>query len=321
LLIGLKNKIIFSNRDKQRISILQPLKDIKELFTEENIIPKNAINWLYNISPLIGVTASISILLYLPVAGFYPILYNKGDLILILFLLVYPFLSKALTGFSSGSLTGAISAKKELATMTAYSFPLIIIIISIAWRLSLEGKSYVFSILKISSITIWPLVGPLGFIGFIILIMVFIIIISNNTYIFSSNNKENNLTNSNGYLHQLSCRSKAMFILSDAVINLATATLFIALFFPYSVSKVLNLEGYTAYAFNLVFYIIKIFLVICISSFIARILTSRLKNVQIIYTYWVTLTLLSLVGLICIMWDQTIMINFNLETVFDIIGI
>ena len=99
------------------------------------------------------------------------------------------------------------------------------------------------------------------------------------------------------------------------------ASLIVALFFPYNLSPLLGLESYFAFSIDIIFYLIKVFLVILFSVTLIRVAIARLKIDQIVYTYWVPLTLLSLVGLICIMWDQTIMTNFGLEPLFEMIGL
>jgi len=65
--------------------IRQPFRDVVKLFTKENIVPENAIPWIFNLAPLVGLVATISILLYLPLGGFQPLFPGKGDLILILY--------------------------------------------------------------------------------------------------------------------------------------------------------------------------------------------------------------------------------------------
>ena len=67
--------------------IRQPFRDVVKLFTKENIVPENSISWIFNLAPLVGLIATISILFYIPLGGFEPLLSTKGDLILILYLL------------------------------------------------------------------------------------------------------------------------------------------------------------------------------------------------------------------------------------------
>ena len=70
--------------------IRQPFRDVVKLFTKENIVPNNAIAWVFNWAPLIGLVGTISILLYLPIGGMAPIANSSGDLILVLYLLMIP---------------------------------------------------------------------------------------------------------------------------------------------------------------------------------------------------------------------------------------
>ena len=62
-------------------------------------------------------------------------------------------------------------------------------------------------------------------------------------------------------------------------------------------------------------------LVIVFSVTLIRVAVARLKIDQIIYTYWVPLTLLALVGLICVMWDISIMNNFDLDPLLHMVGL
>ena len=126
--------------------IRQPFRDVVKLFTKENIVPENAISWIFNLAPLLGLVAVISILLYLPIGGFIPLFSASGDLILILYLLIIPSLAMVIGGFSSGSPYATVGAQREMATMIAYEFPLAIIIVTIAWRLNIQGGSAVFAL-------------------------------------------------------------------------------------------------------------------------------------------------------------------------------
>ena len=120
---------------------------------------------------------------------------------------------------------------------------------------------------------------------------------------------------------EYSGRNLAMFYLTDGVKTIVMASLIVALFFPYNLSPLFGFGSYPAFAIDILFYLVKILLVILFSVTLIRVAVARLKIDQIVYTYWVPLTLLSLVGLICIMWDQTIMANFGLNTVFEMLGL
>jgi len=301
--------------------IIQPFRDVIKLFTKENIIPENAIPWVFNLAPIAGLIAAISILLYLPIGGFPPLLANMGDLILILYLLIIPSLAMVIGGFASGSPYSTIGAQREMATMIAYEFPLAIIIISIAWKLSIDGVTNVFTLSSISSSPIWTTAGPLGFIGFLILLFALIIVTPAELSKIPFDSPEAETEIAGGLLVEYSGRNLAMFYLTDGVKTIVMASLIVAIFFPFDLSPLLGLNNYPAFAIDIIFYLLKIFLVILFSVTLIRVAVARLKIDQIVYTYWVPLTLLSLVGLICIMWDQTIMVNFGLDPLFEMLGL
>jgi formate hydrogenlyase subunit 4 len=95
-----------------------------------------------------------------------------------------------------------------------------------------------------------------------------------------------------------------MFYLTDAVKTVVMASIIVAIFFPYNLSPLLGLGSYPAMAVDIIFYLIKVLIIIVFSVTLIRVAIARLKIDQIVYTYWVWFTLLALVGLILIMWDR-----------------
>jgi len=313
---GIDRKISAHMQGRIGPPIIQPFRDVRKLFTKENIVPENAIPWIFNLIPLLGLVATITILIYLPIGGFPPIISWAGDLILILYLLIFPSLALVIGGFSSGSPYAIVGAQREMATMIAYEFPLAIIIISLAWKLTQVGSENVFALTTIANNPIWNNVtGPLGFIGFAILLFVLIIVTPAELSKIPFDAPEAETEIAGGLLVEYSGRNLAMFYLTDAVKTVVMASIIIALFIPYNLSSLsmLGLESgsYLAYAVDIIFYLVKLFLVILFSVTVIRVAIARLKIDQIVYTYWIPLTLLSLVGLILIMWDGFIMNTFG----------
>ena len=305
---GIDRKIAAHMQGRIGPPIRQPFRDITKLFVKENVVPDNAIPWLFNLIPLIGLVATISILMYVPLGGFPPILSYGGDLILILYLLIIPSLAMVLGGFSSGSPYAIVGAQREMATMIAYEFPLAIIIVSLAWKLTQLGSTNVFALSTIISTPIWNNVaGPLGFIGFAILLLVLILVTPAELSKIPFDSPEAETEIAGGLLVEYSGRNLAMFYLTDGVKTVVMASLVVALFFPYNISGFLGLDMYVGYAADIIFYLVKVLLVIVFSVTLIRVSIARLKIDQIVYTYWIPLTLLSLVGLILIMWDGWVM--------------
>ncbi len=309
---GIDRKISAHMQGRIGPPLRQPFRDVRKLFTKENIVPENAIPWIFNLIPLLGLVATITILIYLPIGGFQPIISWGGDLILILYLLIFPSLALVIGGFASGSPYAVVGAQREMATMIAYEFPLAIIIISLAWKLSQVGGENVFALSTIVGNPIWNSVtGPLGFIGFAILLFVLIIVTPAELSKIPFDAPEAETEIAGGLLVEYSGRNLAMFYLTDSVKTVVMASIIVALFIPYNLSTlpILGLQSgtYIAYAVDVIFYLIKLFIVILFSVTLIRVAIARLKIDQIVYTYWIPLTLLSLVGLIFIMWDGFIM--------------
>jgi formate hydrogenlyase subunit 4 len=301
---GIDRKISAHMQGRIGPPIRQPFRDVRKLFTKENVVPENAIPWIFNFAPLLGLVATISILLYLPVGGFNPILSWSGDLILILYLLIIPSLAMVIGGFSSGSPYATVGAQREMATMMAYEFPLAIIIISIAWKLTQVGAENVFALSTIAASPVWEAVsGPLGIIGFLILLLVLVIVTPAELSKIPFDAPEAETEIAGGLLVEYSGRNLAMFYLTDGVKTVVMASIIVALFFPYNLSPLAGAEGYLAHALDALFYLLKVFLVVLFSVTLIRVGIARLKIDQIVYTYWIPLTLISLVGLILVMWD------------------
>jgi len=320
---GIDRKISAHMQGRIGPPIIQPFRDIRKLFSKENIVPDNAVTWVFNLAPLVGLISTITILLYLPIGGFDPIASGYGDLILILYLLIIPSLAMVIGGFSSGSPYATVGAQREMATMIAYEFPLAIIIVTFAWMLGNSavglGLENVFSIAVITANPIWNSVGILGFIGVIILLFVLVLVTPAELSKIPFDAPEAETEIAGGLFAEYSGRNLGIFYLADGVKTVVMATVIIALFFPWNLSPFLNLAAGTipAMAIDIIFYLVKVFLIILFSVTLIRVAIARLKIDQIVYTYWVWITLIALVGLIFIMWDR----QFGLETVVNMLGL
>ena len=104
-----------------------------------------------------------------------------------------------------------------------------------------------------------------------------------------------------------------MFYLTDGVKTIAMASIIVALFFPYNLSNYIGGLGvYGGYIVDIIFFLIKVFVVIFFSVTLIRVAIARLKIDQIVYSYWIPFTLISLIGLILVMWDGAITNWFGL---------
>ena len=253
--------------------IRQPFRDIVKLFTKENIIPENSIPWIFNMAPFIGLVSTISILLFIPIGGFEPVLGGLltdgsgnpliyGDLILILYLLLIPSLAMVIGGFASGSPYSTVGAQREMATMISYEFPLAIIIVGFAWAINRnitnlnstipDPSDYLsknaFSITELTKIptsvtaegvingtsTIWGIVGIVGIIGLLILLFVLILVTPAELSKIPFDSPEAETEIAGGLLAEYSGRNLGLFYLTDGVKTIVMASIIVTLFFPWN---------------------------------------------------------------------------------------
>ena len=306
---GIDRKIAARMQSRVGPPVRQPFRDVIKLFLKENVVPRHATKWLFNLSPVIALASSMTILLYLPMGSFGPILSTEGDLILILYLLIIPSLAMVLGGFASGSPYATVGAQREMVLMMSLEFPLAVVIVSLAWRLKEVGVSNPFSLVSISSNPIWNNVGVVGMVGCSILLLVLLLITPGELSKIPFDVPEAETEIAGGLLAEYSGRNLAMFYLTDAVKTVVVASLIVTLFFPYNLSPFLSFSGITAYIVDFLFYLFKLFLVILFAVTMVRVGVARLKIDQVTAVYWINLTLLALIGLVLLMFDKILVMK------------
>ena len=300
---GIDRKIVAHMQGRVGPPIRQPFLDVIKLMSKENIVPKHAVRWLFNAAPLICLASSVMLLLYVPWGGIDAILEGHGDLILILYLFAIPSIAMVAGGFASSSPFAAVGAQREVVTMISYELPLAVIIIGIAWKLSSIGGD-VFSMAFITAHPIWENVGLLGLIGIIMLLLSMIIVAPGELAKIPFDVAEAETEIAEGLTVEYSGRNLAMFYMADGVKIFAFSALIIALFFPYGIASLLSLNGVIASVADFLFFLLKVFIVMLFSVTLIRAGVARLRITQVVTGYWVTITLIALIGLVLLMWDS-----------------
>lgn len=284
--------------------LTQPFTDVRKLLAKENVVPENAIPWLFNLAPIIALASAITILFYLPIGGFAPVLSGGGDLILVMYLLTLPALALVAGGFASGSPYATVGAQREMVTMIAYEFPLAIVVVAIAWRLAAAGISLPFSLATIEANPVWGLVGPLGAIGLLILLIVLLIVTPAELSRVPFDTPEAETELAGGILVEYSGKNLALFSLTQGVKTVAMASLVVALFFPYRLAAIAGISGFAGAVIDLLVYIVLITLVAFISVSVIRVSMARFRINQVVSVYWIYLAIAGLAGLLLVMVDQ-----------------
>ncbi len=287
--------------------VRQPFIDLSKLLVKQNVVPANAIPWLFNGAPLLALASAITILLYIPMAALpgLPVLGLQGDLVLIMYLLLIPGLAMVAGGLASGSPYATIGAQREMVTMIAYELPLASTVIAFAWKLAQMNVANPFSLSTLAATPIWTLVGPVGFMGLLLLLATMILVVPGELGRIPFDAPEAETEIAGGLLVEYSGRNFALFSLSLAVKTIVVTSLLVALFFPWNLTDFVAISccPYLASAANAAFFLLKLFVVLFFSVTLVRISVARFRITQVVDVYWKVLGALSIVGLLLVMVD------------------
>ena len=304
---GIDRKLAARMQARVGPPLRQPFLDFFKLMIKENIVPENAVPWIFNGVPIMTLVSSISILFYLPISNISPLLSGYGDIILIIYLLTLPAVGMVVGGFVSGSPYANIGAQREMVMMMSYELPLVTTVVALGWKLSkVYPQLNVFSLAIINAHPIWGLVGPLGFVGAILLLITLAIVTPGELSKIPFDVPEAETELAGGLLVEYSGRNLAIFSLADAVKTIVMTSLTVVLFFPYNLSPLFALSGVFALIIDLLFFFVKLFLVMFMEVTFIRVAAARLKIDQVSYAYWVPLSLIGLLGLALIALDTII---------------
>lgn len=284
--------------------IRQPFIDVDKLMMKETIVPKNAVSWLFNLMPVVALVSSLALLLYVPFMGLQPLLGAYGDLIVILYLLIFPSLALVIGGFASSSPYATVGAQREMVAMISYEFPLAITIIAIAWLMSMvgSGPAAAFDILHISMNPVWQFVGPIGSLGLVLLFVVLLFVTTGELGAIPVDAAEAETEIAGGLLAEYSGRNLALFYMANAVKMVVLGSIIIALFLPMNITEYFGIYGYTLFTMtaNALFFLLKLFVVVFLSSTFIRIAIARFRITQVVKVYWGYTTFAALLGFLLI---------------------
>ena len=303
ILSGIDRRVVARMQARIGPPLLQPLTDVRKLLAKQNIIPANAIPWLFNAMPVVALASAIAILLYLPFGSFAPLLGEFGDVILVLYLLIIPSLALVIGGFASGSPYATVGAQREMVSMIAYELPLAVAVIAIAWRLMAAGVSNPFSMLTLMQISVWDVVGPLGILALLILLVMMAWVTPGELSKIPFDSPEAETELAGGILVEYSGRNLGIFTLSQAVKTVAMSAFGIILLLPWNLSPILGLSGLSAGAVDLVFFVLKVLFVVIVSVTVVRTMMARFRITQVVGLYWLVLGVLGALAIILLMAD------------------
>ena len=306
LLSGIDRKLAAHMQARIGPPIIQPFIDTAKLLQKENIVPANAIPWLFNASPVVALVSSVLILFYLPVGSIPPVLGNGGDFVLVMYLLTVPALALVAGGFASGSPYATVGAQREMVTMLAYEFPLAAVVIGIAWRLGAAGVSHPFTFTAIAANPVWSVAGPLGIAGALLLLVVLAAVTPAERSRIPFDTQEAETELAGGLLVEYSGRNLAMFLLAQAARTLVLAAIIVAVFFPWNLSALVPIPAALALPADLLFFLGKAVLVMFAVVTLVRVAMARFRINELVSFYWIYLSVIGLAGIVLLMADASL---------------
>jgi len=304
LYMGIDRKIVARMQSRIGPPIVQPYLDVSKLLMKESIIPAGALSWLFQFSPVMCVMGSAALLLYIPLFGQPALFEGSGDTILIIYMLTIPSLALVAGGFASSSPFASIGAQREVVIMIGYEFPLSVVVVSLAWRIMQVTDMNAFSLATMSQYPIWDLVGPLGFIGALLLLASLIVVTPGELGRVPFDVAEAETELAGGIVVEYSGRNLALFYIGNAIRGFAVLSLVVALFFPYGIANALGIAGAAPAAIvDGAFFLVKVLAVMFVAVAVVRASMARLKVDQASILYLLIMTMVSLVGLLLVWAD------------------
>ncbi len=275
----------------------QPFYDLVKLFAKESLLPPDALPWLFSGGPVFAAASALTIFLYIPIGSLPPVLAGGGDLLLALFLLFLSSSALILGALAGASPQGEVDAKKELDLIASCSVPLSVIASALAWfayRQGLPGAP--FSLETFVAKPVWSVAGWSGILGLIILAAAFLSLIP-----ALADRVQRNIFGGSSW--HFSGRILLLSRLARNFRTLAFCSIFVSLFFPGSMGRLLDLRELALFSVDFLFFWVKVFFVQTVAvtwggAFLGRFKISRLSSF-----YGVAVTGVALAGLLLLFLD------------------
>ncbi|GAB6103111.1 respiratory chain complex I subunit 1 family protein [Thermococcus atlanticus] len=298
---GLDRKLVARMQRRIGPPLLQPFYDFLKLVSKESIIPRHA-GRMFELAPVFALAVSIALLAYTPF-GFAPLFNTRGDVIAFIYLLTLIAFIRVLGAVNSGSPYAQIGAQREIIILVSREVPMMLALFAILWRLSKLGVSKPFSLGTFYEHNIWEIGTPLTFMGAVILLFVFLAWLASEIEVGYFNIPEAEEEIAEGPMAEYSGRHLALFKLSNALKEFISASLVVAIFFPWGISGVLGLTGAGAVVADLLFHTLKVYAVLFVSMSVFRAITGRLRITQAVQVFWFRMLPAAVIGVLLIVID------------------
>lgn len=146
-LSGLDRKVVARMQRRRGPKITQPFYDFVKLLGKDTIVPRNANERLFILSPIIALVSICIIPTMFPIYD-WSFFGGTADIVVIIYLLIIPAVAMIVGGMASGSPFASIGVSREVVAMVAYELPLITSLLAVCKKAGLilgEGTTYSLS--------------------------------------------------------------------------------------------------------------------------------------------------------------------------------
>jgi len=279
--------------------VFQPFLDLLKLLGKENIVPRRAVAWAFNGAPWVAAATMLLVFLYIPIGSLPPILGGEGDMILIIYLLGLSGVAMAVGGFASGNPIANVGAQREMILMMSYELPLAVVVSTlayVAYKTGMPGEP--FSLETFSGMSVWGVVGKVGFLGILCLFLALVLVVPGETGKGPMDIPEAKTEILEGLIIEYSGTNLAMFKITFALRATAMAAVIVSIFFPWSLGSFLGFGSVFLYALDFLWFWVKVFVVQIIFVTFMRTAFGRFKIWQASEFYLIKVAGLSIAGMI-----------------------
>ena len=146
-LSGLDRKVVARMQRRRGPKITQPFYDFVKLLGKDTIVPRNANERLFILSPIIALVSICIIPTLFPIYD-WSFFGGTADIVVIIYLLIIPAVAMIVGGMASGSPFASIGVSREVVSIVEYELPLITSLLAVCKKAGLilgEGTTYSLS--------------------------------------------------------------------------------------------------------------------------------------------------------------------------------
>ena len=299
-LSGLDRKVVARMQRRRGPKITQPFYDFVKLLGKDTIVPRNANERLFILSPIIALVSICIIPTLFPIYD-WSFFGGTADIVVIIYLLIIPAVAMIVGGMASGSPFASIGVSREVVAMVAYELPLITSLLAVCKKAGLilgEGTTYSLSAIASAQQSSGSFIFTLSLIPAAI---AFLMILPAKIGVAPFDVAEAETEICEGPLAEYSGLHLGLFKLTHNIKFYVMSALFVVLFLGGIGVKTNSLELDLLINTLILLVLVTIISLLCLS--IVRGLMGRYKTNQMFKFYWTVPTILSLLSYVLVSFN------------------